>query len=97
MRYVYENYVFVNDNNKGVLYKDGKIMFMGNAWSAITIFLNSTNHAPEVCQLFQAQLDQRQQLRFKAEQKKPKEPAVPIPEKPKKPVVRRPGIDRRFV
>ena len=48
-------------------------MFMGNAWSAINIFLNNTNHAPEVRKMFKAQLDQREQLRFEAEQKKPKE------------------------
>lgn len=73
MKHVYENFVFVNQDNKGVLYKDGKLMFMGNAWSAINIFLKNTNHAPEVRKMFKAQLDQREQLRFEAEQKKTKE------------------------
>jgi hypothetical protein len=98
LRYVYENYVFVNDNNKGILYKDNTLVFMGNAWTGINIFLNSTNHAQEVRDMFKSQLDQREQIRFKAESKKPKDPdPVQRPEPKKEPVLRRSRNDRRLV
>ena len=99
MRYVYKDYVFVNDNNKGVLYKAGKLLFMGNSWSAIQLFLSSTESAPEVVNMFRAQLEQREVIKLRAEAKKPKEPPTPIQEEEKKPVIRRPGRnnDRRVI
>lgn len=98
MRYVYKDYVFVNDNNKGILYKAGKLLFMGNSWSAINYFLISTDHAQEVKDMFKSQLSQRQEIRLRAESKKPKDPP-PLPvEEEKKPAIRRPGRnDRRLV
>lgn len=99
LKYVYKDYVFVNDNNKGVLYKAGKLLFMGNSWSAIQLFLSSTESAPEVVNMFRAQLEQREVIKLRAEAKKPKEPPTPIQEEEKKPVIRRPGRnnDRRVI
>ena len=98
MRYVYKDYVFVNDNNKGILYKAGKLLFMGNSWSAIQVFLSSTESAPEVVNMFKAQLEQREVIKLRAESKKPKDPIPTVNEEvKKKPVIRRPSIDRRFV
>ncbi len=97
LKYVYKDYVFVNDNNKGVLYKAGKLLFMGNSWSAIQLFLSSTESAPEVVNMFRAQLEQREVIKLRTEAKKPKEPPTPIQEE-KKPAIRRPGRnDRRLV
>jgi hypothetical protein len=67
LRYVYKDYVFVNDNNKGILYKAGKLLFMGNSWSAIQVFLSSTESAPEVVNMFRAQLEQREVIKLRAE------------------------------
>jgi hypothetical protein len=98
LRYVYKDYVFVNDNNKGILYKAGKLLFMGNSWSAIQVFLSSTESAPDVVNMFRAQLEQREVIKLRAESKKPKDPPTPIQEE-KQPVIRRPGRnnDRRLV
>ena len=86
LRYAYKDYVFVNDNNKGILYKAGKLLFMGNSWSAINYFIISTDHAQEVKDMFKSQLSQRQEIRLRAESKKPKDtPPLPV-EKEKKPV-----------
>ena len=99
MRYVYKDYVFVNDNNKGILYKAGKLLFMGNSWSAINIFLSSTEAAPEVIHMFKAQLEQREVVKLRAEAKKPKEPPTTPIQEEKKPAIRRPGrnTDRRLI
>ena len=51
------------------LYKDNKILFMGNSWSGILEFLRATDNAPEVREMFKAQLEQREQIKFKQHQR----------------------------
>ena len=91
MRYVYKNFVYNNQDNKGKLYKDGKILFMGNSWSGIIQFLYETDNAPEVRDMFKSQLEQREKIKFKVAQKEkkvvdsPKVDTTPTPPpKPKK-------------
>ena len=45
---------------------------MGNSWSGIQEFLRHTNNAPEVIAMFKAQLEQREQVKYKLKQKEPK-------------------------
>ena len=98
MVYEYENFKYVNQNNKGILYKDGLILFIGNSWSGVMQFLQYTDNAQVVRDMFKAQLEQREVIKLRAEAKKPKEPELPVVQEPKKkPVLRRPSIDRRFV
>ena len=98
MNYVYKNFLYTNLDNKGILYKDGKILFMGNSWSGILQYLHETNNAPEVREMFRAQLEQREVIKLRAEAKKPKEPQpLEVEEPKKKPIMRRPSIDRRLV
>lgn len=80
--YKYETYTFEHGNNKGTLYNNGKIMFMGNGWSGILAFLNATNNAPEVREMFKAQLEQREKPRYTKTERKV-EPEVTEPPKPK--------------
>jgi hypothetical protein len=48
--------------------------------------------------MFKLQLEQREVIKIRAEAKKPKEPEPPVIEEPKKkPVIRRPSMDRRIV
>ena len=65
MKYVYKNLVFDNRDKKAVLCKDGKILFIGNSWSGIQQFLSYSNNALEVREMFKAQLEQREQPKFK--------------------------------
>ena len=65
MDYQYKNFLFRNLDNKSVLYKDGLILFLGNSWSGILQFIQETNNAPEVKEMFKAQLEQREVLKFK--------------------------------
>ena len=62
--YVYNDLTFDNRDNKAVLYKDGKILFMGNSWSGIQQFLSYSNNASEVREMFKAQLEQREKPRY---------------------------------
>jgi hypothetical protein len=95
---VYKNFVYNNQNNKGILYKDNKILFMGNTWSGILQFLSHSGNAPEVREMFKAQLEQREQIKFRAESKKPKDPEPIQRQEPKKePVLKRSRNDRRLV
>jgi len=98
LKYVYKNFVYNNQNNKGILYKDNKILFMGNTWSGILQFLSHSGNAPEVREMFKAQLEQREQIKFRAESKKPKDPEPIQRQEPKKePVLKRSRNDRRLV
>jgi hypothetical protein len=83
--------VYTNQDNKGILYKDKKILFMGNSWSVIMQFLGETDNAPEVRAMFKAQLEQREKIKYKLEQKekvventKVDTTPTPPPPKPKK-------------
>ena len=98
MEYVYKNFVYNNQNNKGILYKDNKILFMGNTWSGILQFLSATDNAPEVREMFKAQLEQREIIKFRAESKKPKDPEpIQRQETKKEPLLKRSRNDRRLV
>jgi len=97
LKYVYKNLVYENRDSKGLLYRDGKLLFMGNPWSGIMQFISYSGNAEEVREMFKAQLEQREQIRFKIESKKPKDPEPIKREEPKtkKPMIRRPGRDDR--
>ena len=96
MDYQYDNFLFRNLDNKSILYKDGYVVFKGNSWSGILKFLSATNNAPQVREMFKVQLEQREVIKLRAEAKKPKEPTIKE-EVSKKPVIRRPSIDRKLV
>ena len=58
--------MFENSNNKGILYKDGKVLFIGNSWNGILQFLAYSGNAVEVRQMFKAQLEQREKPKFRS-------------------------------
>ena len=61
MLYRHENLVLNTYNNKrSVLYKNGKILFMGNGYIAILQFITESNHHPDVEALFEKQMSQRE-------------------------------------
>lgn len=64
--YVYENFKYVNQDNKGILYKDERILFIGNSWSGILQFLALSGNAPEVREMFKSQLEQREKPKFQS-------------------------------
>lgn len=95
MKYTHKDFTFVTQNSRSSLYRSGKLLFIGNSWTGLNLFIQYSNNAPEVKEMFKAQLEQREVIKLRAEQKKSKVPDTPIKEEPKtkKPVIRRPGRD----
>ena len=97
--YKYKNFTFINADNKSTLYKDGKIMFMGNSWSTNCLLqrISATDDASEVKKCSKSKLDTREEYKLRAEMKKPKQPVIEETEPEPKKVIRRAGNDRRMV
>jgi len=88
--YKHNNFLYIHDYGKARLYKGNHLLFKGNAWSGILMFLQQTNNAPEVREMFRNQLEQREKPKEK-QSKKPSEvtkvdtnPTPPPLPKPKK-------------
>ena len=64
MVYEFKDYVYVHNYGEGKLYRGNHLIFKGNAWSGICQFLNATNNAPEVREMFKAQLEQREKPKY---------------------------------
>ena len=64
-------------NSKGSLYKDEKLLFRGDGYIAIKMFIGKTGNAPEVTKLFKSQLSMREEVKWKKrdEEMKAKEKA----------------------
>ena len=86
MVYEYKEFVYVHDYGKSRLYKGRNLIFKGNSWSGILMFLQHTDNAPEVRAMFKQQLEQREKPKHK-EVRKPKNEVDEMPkvEKPKPP------------
>ena len=98
MKYTHKDFTFVTQDSRSSLYRSGKLLFIGNSWTGLNLFIQYSNNAPEVKEMFKAQLEQREVIKLRAEAKKPKEPELPVVQEPKKkPVLRRPSMDRRLV
>ena len=83
MVYEYKDFVYIHDYGKARLYKGNHLLFKGNAWSGILMFLSNTDNAPEVREMFKAQLEQREQPKQK--QIKAKNEINEMPPKVEKP------------
>ena len=64
MRLDYKNCSIELDNSKGRVYRDGKLMFMGDGYIAIKFMLQWTDNAKEVQERFKYQLSQREQCKW---------------------------------
>ena len=60
MAYKYKDFVYLNDDAKGRLYKGNQLLYLGNAWTGIGEFLKHTENAPEVLEMFKNQIAQRE-------------------------------------
>ena len=92
MIYKHENFTFIYDGRKGSkLYKDRHLIFVGNSWSGILLFLSETKNAPEVREMFKAQLNHRENPKRREERKsKYEEIKKPKVEEPKPEPVKKP-------
>ena len=72
MKYLHGKYILEINGNRGALYSDGKLSFLGDAYIAMKTFINNCN-SPEVTKRFQAQLSMREECRFKNQIKEMKD------------------------
>ena len=85
MVYYYDDFVYVHDHGKARLYKANQLLFKGNAWSGILMFLSQTDNAPEVRKMFKAQLEQREKPKEEKKTKAMKSEVNEMPPKVEKP------------
>ena len=63
--YIHDNIMLEMDSSsRAKVYKDGNLLFLGNGWTAIKIFISESDNHPDVIARFRAQLDQREKPRF---------------------------------
>ena len=64
-RYDYKNHALELKGSKGTVYSDNKLLFRGDGYIAIKMFIEKSNHDPNVVKLFKSQLDMREDCRYK--------------------------------
>ena len=64
-KYTYENNELILYDSYGVLYKDGKLLFRGDGYISLKMFIENTGNAPSVIAKFKKQLDTREECRWK--------------------------------
>lgn len=89
MRYQHKDLTLELWNSKGTLYKNGKILFRGDGYISIKMFITESDNHPEVIKKFKPQLDSREEVKWKKrdEMLRDKEKAKQmefVPEPPKK-------------
>ena len=65
MRYDFKNLKLEINNNSGTLYKNNKLMFKGDSYISIKIFLAESNNDESIKKKFKAQLEMRENCRWK--------------------------------
>ena len=64
-KYIHENNSLDLYRGVGVVYKDGKLLFRGDGYVAIKMFIVNSGNAPSVIARFKKQLDTREECRWK--------------------------------
>ena len=52
-------------NSKGSLFQNGKLLFRGDGYIAIKMFVHETGNAPEVVERFKSQLTMREEVKWR--------------------------------
>ena len=65
MRYQHKDLILELWNSKGTLYKNGKIVFRGDGYISIKMFITESDNNPEVIKRFRPQLDSREEVKWK--------------------------------
>ena len=64
-KYIHDNLFLDMDNSsRAHLYKDGKLIFLGNGYVAIKMFIRESDNNPDVIARFSQQLELREKPRF---------------------------------
>ena len=103
-RYDYKNHALELKGSKGTVYTDDKLLFRGDGYIAIKMFIDKSNHAPSVVKIFKSQLDMREDCKYKLQdeilkrKKEEKQMVDNIKQTPKKEIStkRKKTVDRIF-
>ena len=63
--YKYDKYSLELIGGKGRFYDDGKVVFIGDGFSSIKMFVNASGNDPKVRKRFKSQLQMRESPRFR--------------------------------
>ena len=66
-KYKHENNELILYDSYGVVYKNGNLLFRGDGYIALKMFIENTNNAPHIVARFKKQLDTREECRWKKE------------------------------
>jgi len=69
MLYKYKNNKLLVDGSIGKVYRDQALLFKGNSYIAIKLFIKNTDNHKSIVDKFQNQLTMREQCRFDAQAK----------------------------
>ena len=103
-RYDYKNHALELKGSKGTVYTDDKLLFRGDGYIAIKMFIDKSNHDPNVVKIFKSQLDMREDCKYKLQdeilkrKKEEKQMVDNIKQTPKKEIStkRKKTVDRIF-
>ena len=103
-RYDYKNHALELKGSKGTVYTDDKLLFRGDGYIAIKMFIDKSNHDPSVVKIFKSQLDMREDCKYKLQyeilkrKKEEKQMVDNIKQTPKKEIStkRKKTVDRIF-
>ena len=106
-RYDYKNHALELKGSRGTVYTDDKLLFRGDGYIAIKMFIDKSNHDPNVVKIFKSQLDMREDCKYKLqdevmkrkkEEKKMFDDFQPTPKTSKKetPTKKRKSVDKLF-
>ena len=104
-RYDYKNHALELKGSKGTVYSDNKLLFRGDGYIAIKMFIDKSNNDPNVVKIFKSQLDMREDCKYKLqdeimkrkkEEKKMVDDMTPIKKEAPKPTKRKKSVDKLF-
>lgn len=104
-RYDYKNHTLELKGSKGTVYTDNKLLFRGDGYIAIKMFIDNSNSDPNVVKLFKSQLEMREDCKYKLqdeimkrkrEEKKMVDDMSPIKKEPPKPTKKKKSVDKLF-
>ena len=64
-RYDYKNHALELKGSRGTVYSDNKLLFRGDGYIAIKMFIDKSNNDPNVVKIFKSQLDMREDCKYK--------------------------------
>ena len=104
-RYDYKNHALELKGSRGTVYSDNKLLFRGDGYIAIKMFIDKSNNDPNVVKIFKSQLDMREDCKYKLqdeimkrkkEEKKMVDDMTPIKKEAPKPTKRKKSVDKLF-